>query len=335
MVKPRQQITDTLRFAFQVLNLIPHRTHKTAKQIHNELKAEGTTRDLRSVQRMLRSLVEAYPQIEVYEKQRPFGYKWGTQAPKIMLPSMSTTEALLLAMAKNYLTNVLPQELNKTLQSYFMEAYAVLNSPSSDRSAKDWLQKVRVIPPTQPLIPPKVQPEVFEIITHCLFNNLEISFKYRNRQSVVRDYLAHPLGLIDRDPFQYLVADSLREPEDEMIVRTFAMHRILRARQHIFSFDPPADFDLSQYVHEGRHMYGQGETIKLTFEIRNSPGAHLREAFLASDQTIQELPDGWLRISATINESLELKRWLNGYAEDVRNISMKTLNVAINPTERS
>lgn len=328
MPTPRREITDTLQFALAVLALIPHRLHKTASDIRDELEANSIRRDLRSVQRMLNTLADVYPQLEVYTERKPYGYRWGTQAPKIMLPSMSSIEALLLVMSQNYLRNFLPQDLNNSLQSYFQEATAVLKAQATDQSAKDWLEKVRFSPPTQPLIPPQIDPELIESVTHCLFNNLEMALTYQNRLGEISEYVVHPYGLIDRAPVLYLVADSLRTAGADRRIRTFAAHRMLKARELSHTFDRPVDFDLDEYVTEGRHMFGKGERVKLSFEIRGSPGMHLQEAHLSADQGIEELDDGWLRVTATVNESLELKRWMNGFGEDIRAIDMKFRNEA-------
>lgn len=326
MSTPRREITDTLQFALDVLALIPHRTHKTAKDIHDELAANSINRDLRSVQRMLKTLADFYPQLEVYTNRRPYGYRWGSQAPKIMLPSMSPIEALLLVMSQNYLRNFLPQDLNNSLQSFFVEANAVLKAHSTDQSAKDWLEKVRFSPPTQPLIPPAIEPELLETVTHCLFNNIEMALTYQNRRGEVSEYVVHPYGLIDRAPVLYLVADSLRVAEADMRIRTFAAHRMVKARELSHQFERPVDFDLDEYVLEGRHMFGRGERVKVNFEIRGSPGLHLREARLSEDQAIEELDDGWLRVTATVNESLELKRWMNSFGDDLRAVNMEFLD---------
>ncbi|MCY4094256.1 MAG: WYL domain-containing protein [Gammaproteobacteria bacterium] len=328
MTTPRREITDTLQFALDVLALIPHRLHKTAKDIHDELAANSIHRDLRSVQRMLKTLSDFYPQLEVYTDRKPYGYKWGTQAPKIMLPSMSSIEALLLVMSQNYLRHFLPQDLNNSLQSYFSEANVVLKAHATDQSAKDWLEKVRFSPPTQPLIPPEIDPEIIETVTHCLFNNLEMALTYQNRRGEVSEYVVHPFGLIDRAPVLYLVGDSLRVAGADQRIRTYAAHRMIKARQLSHKFDRPVDFDLDEYVTEGRHMFGKGERVQLTFEIRGSPGMHLQEAHLSADQDIEELDDGWLRVSATVSENLELKRWMNSFGEDIRAIDMTFLDDA-------
>ena len=326
MPTPRREIADTLQFALEVMALIPHRIQITAKDIQQELAARSTQRDLRSVQRMLKTLSGIYPQLEVYTKRKEYGYKWGTQAPKIMLPSMSSIEALLLVMSQNYLSNFLPQDLNNSLNSFFVEANAVLKSQSADQSAKDWLEKVRFTPPTQPLIPPMIEPELLETVTHCLFNNLELALTYQNRRGEVSEYVVHPYGLIDRAPVLYLVADSLRTEEVDRRIRTFAVHRMVSVRQLDFQFDRPAEFDLNEYVTEGRHMFGRGERVRLSFEIRSSPGLHLREARLSEDQAIEELNHGWMRVTATVNESLELKRWMNSFGEDLRDVNMTFLD---------
>ena len=319
MAAPRPETLESLRFAFELLSLIPSRNYKTAQQIHDELLANGMTRDLRSVQRMLKSLAEMYPQIEQYKKKKPFGYRWRHTAPKILLPSMSQQEALLLVMSRNYLQNILPQELNEVMHSYFDEAEAVLNAKSPDRSAKDWLSKVELSPPALPLIPPPIDAEVLDTVTHCLFSNRQLRIEYRNRRGEVKEHVIQPLGLIDRAPVLYLAAISLSKEHENLSTITFALHRMLKVSEMNMTFERPKDFALKTFVQEGRHMYGSGKKLHLSFDITKEAGQHLMEAWLAEDQVIEE-HDDWLRISATVNDSLELDSWLNSFGDKVRKI---------------
>ena len=155
-----------------------------------------------------------------------------------------------------------------------------------------------------------------------------MALTYQNRRGEVSEYVVHPYGLIDRAPVLYLVADSLRVAEADRRIRTYAAHRMIKTRELSHKFDRPVDFDLDEYVTEGRHMFGKGEHVNLTFEIRGSPGMHLQEAHLSEDQNIEELEDGWLRVTATVSESLELKRWMNSFGEDIRAIDMTFIDDA-------
>ena len=309
---------ETLRFALEILSLIPSRQYKTASQIHFELTDSGVERDLRSVQRMLKMLVEEYPGLERYSAHMPFGYKWLDQAPKIMLPCMSSTEALLLVMSRNYLQKFFPLQLNNALHSYFDEADSVLNAKLGDESTKDWLNKVSLSPPTQPLIPPPIKPDILDVVTHCLFNNLTMSMTYRNRQGEIKDHVTNPLGLIDRAPTLYLAARSINSETPEKTV-TFALHRMVEVKETNITFKRPENFDLDAFVKEGRHMYGTGAKVQLSFEISQDAGQHLLESKLAKDQVMEDL-GGWYRVSAVVYDSLELKKWLNGFGDDVRNV---------------
>ena len=326
MAKTRKDITDTLGFALDVLALIPQRTYKTAKQIHQELEARSIVRDIRSVQRMLHDLADHYPQLEVYSQRRPYGYRWGANAPKLMLPSMNSTEALVLVMSQNYLNHFVPQDLNEALQSYFVEANAVLNASTTNQSAKDWLDKVRISPPTQRLIPPKINPEIFESVTHCLFNNLEIEVQYRTPVGKASEQIVHPYGLIDRAPILYLVAHKPDANDNSLNLRTYAMHRMENTRESSVRFERSVDFDLDEYVAEQRHMFGSGERIRIQFEITRAAGNHLREALLSSDQAIEEVDEIWLRIGASVNRSLELDRWMKGFGNEIRDVEVELAN---------
>lgn len=319
----RRDISDTLNFALTVMSYIKLRTEVTAQDIHNQLQHTDTPRDLRSVQRMLKTLATAYPQLEVRKDTKPFGYKWRENAPRIVLPRMDEYQALLLAMSQQHLSNYLPKSMQESMASLFLEANAVLNQRNADKSAKDWLQKVRFGASTFQLIPPEIDEDIFKTVTDCLFNDSEMALTYRRRDGEQREYITHNYGLFTRASVIFLVAYSVNSSrkENSLQLRTFLVHRMLAARELSFHFERDKSFDLDQYVHEGRHLYGSGERVQLSFEIKRDIGSHLEEERMAEDQVIEEIDDHWMRISATVHKSMELDQFLNGYGDAVRNVS--------------
>ena len=83
-------------------------------------------------------------------------------------------------------------------------------------------------------------------------------------------------------------------------------------------FERP-DFDLAAYDGEGHFAVGNGERIRLQFTIDKGPGKHLLESPLAEDQFVIEGPDSY-DISATVQQTLLLDRWLSSFGVGVRNV---------------
>lgn len=320
-----RDISDTLNFALTVMSYIKLRTEVTAQDIHDQLKHTDTPRDVRSVQRMLKTLATAYPQLEVRKDTKPYGYKWHENSPRIVLPRMDEYQALLLAMSQQHLSNYLPKSMQESMSSLFLEARAVLNERGADSSAKDWLQKVRFGASTFQLIPPETDDDIFKTVTDCLFNNREMALTYRRRDGEEREYITHNYGVFTRASVIYLVASSINANDQDATyqLRTFLVHRMRAAKGLPFQFERDRNFDLDRYVNEGRHLYGSGERVHLSFEIKRDIGSHLFEERMAEDQVIEEIDEQWMRISATVHKSMELDQFLNSYGDAVRNVSTK------------
>nr|SPS05591.1 conserved protein of unknown function [Candidatus Nitrotoga fabula] len=109
--------------------------------------------------------------------------------------------------------------------------------------------------------------------------------------------------------------------EDE---RNLALHRIITARATTFTFKRPAGFDLNKYDVEGHFGYGNGERIRLSFQIEKEAGLHLLESPLSVDQQVVEMDDVY-EITATVVDSEMLEWWLRGFGENVSKVRRSPL----------
>lgn len=76
---------------------------------------------------------------------------------------------------------------------------------------------------------------------------------------------------------------------------------------------------------DGRFGFGEGKKIRLSFRIQAEAGHHLHETPLSTDQQIQTLPDGSLRLRCTVVDSAMLTWWLRGFGDQVSEISKTPL----------
>ena len=171
---------------------------------------------------------------------------------------------------------------------------------------------MRVVPTSQPLLPPKIAPEVFEEVTTALQDNRWLQVRYRNAAQQQSDACVMPLGLVQQGTSLYLVC-RFEGYDNE---RNLALHRMASAEAQLRGFQYPDDFDLARYEADGRFGYGEGARIHLRFCISKPAGLHLTEARLSEDQTVQEHPDHYA-ISATVVDSSMLTWWLRGFGEAV------------------
>src|SRR3546814_12402060 len=114
-----------------------------------------------------------------------------------------------------------------------------------------------------------------------------------------------PLGLSQQGPRLYLVC-RFRNFENE---RSRALHRIIAARALTLTLDRPKDFNLQQYDDDGRFGFGEGNRIRLTFEIEKTAGRNLLESRLPVDKTVQDLSDH-IKITASVVYTAVRDWWL-------------------------
>lgn len=308
----RSDSLETTLLAIELLRRIPRGRKITASELHRQLKDAGIDRDLRTIQRQLEMLSEHFD-IERDDQSKPYGYRWLEQAKALAVPNLTPQESLLLQLAEEHLKNLLPVRLMKSMEGFFGQARRNLGPESTARLEREWPGKVRVVATSQPLLPPKIVPGVFEIVSEALYNNRWLHLDYRNSAGKRNEVKVMPLGLVQQGPRLYLVC-RYHGYDNE---RNLALHRILSAEMSTLTFDRPKEFDLKKYDDEGRFGFGNGEKIRLSFHIERDAGLHLQESPLSHDQQVVELDDGKLAITATVVDSAMLEWWLRGFGKAV------------------
>jgi len=162
---------------------------------------------------------------------------------------------------------------------------------------------------TQPLLPPRIAPGVFDVVSNALYADRWLSLDYRNANGRLALVNVMPLGLAQQGPRLYLVCrfDGF---DNE---RSLALHRIAKAEMGAV-FVRPRDFDLKQYDDDGRFGFGEGRRITLVIKIDKATGQHLLESPLSADQKVEESVDSF-EITASVIESEQLRRWLRGFGD--------------------
>ena len=309
----RSKTSETVILAIELLRRIPRNHKVSAKELHKQLQDIGIDRDIRSIQRQLETLSEHFD-IERDDRNKPYGYRWKELSNGLSLPILSKQETLLLALAEDHLSQFLPASLIHSMDGFFKQARYNLGSNQEKKLEREWLSKVRVVSTTQPLLPPIIREGVFEEISNALYANQWLKVTYENRiEELKEDKEIMPLGLAQQGPRLFLVC-RFKDYDNE---RTLAIHRIHTAKASTKTFERPKDFDLEQYDNDGQFGFGDGKKIKLTIKISHGAGAHLKETPLSKDQTIEELDDDWLRITATVVDTAQLGWWLKGFGAGV------------------
>ena len=139
---------------FQKLVLLPQ------KKSYKKLADIGVQRDIRSIQRLLESLSQQF-EIERDMRDKPYGYRWKSNAKGLDLPILNEQQSLVLMLAKQYLNGILPSSIMNSMEAFFQQAEYNLVYDSHKKSGAEWLNKVAIAPTSQPLLPAKINPEIF------------------------------------------------------------------------------------------------------------------------------------------------------------------------------
>ena len=307
----KAETLETVLMAIELLKRIPRTRKISASELHAQLVDRGMVRDIRTIQRLLEVLSEKFD-IERDDQSKPYGYRWKERSAGLALPYLSEQESLLLQLAQQQLSLLLPSAMMRSLNTFFEQARSNLNTQSDAKLAKQWMSKVRVVSTTQPLLPPKIHPEVFDAISNALYSNHWLEIVYQNASGETKQSEIMPLGLAQQGTFLYLVA-RFKDYDNE---RSLALHRFISVKKLDRMFERPPEFNLQKYDDSGRFGFGDGEYIKLTLKIKKHAGLHIVEAPLAKDQAVVEDGDCF-KISATIVDTDILDKWLRGFGTDV------------------
>ncbi|TAL90251.1 MAG: WYL domain-containing protein [Candidimonas sp.] len=307
--RPNNQ--DTVKLTLEILKRIPRNRVISAPELHQQLLAAGIDRSRRTIERQLEGLVDQFD-IECDNRSKPYGYRWKSHSKGLSLPTLTEQESLLLALAQQYLQNLLPASVMKSMDGFFQQARSNLDPYSSTKLESEWLSKVRVVNESQPLLPPAINADVFEAVSTALYQNRWLTVDYKNAAGKQAERNVMPLGLAQQGPRLYLVCRY--EGFDNE--RSLAIHRIKRATVSGIGFKRPSEFSLQKYDDDGRFGFGEGQYIELSFCISKPAGQHLLEALLAKNQKVVERDDHYV-ITATVIDSARLDWWLNGFGEQV------------------
>ena len=306
---------ETVLLAIELLKRIRRDRLVSAPELKKQLEGAGFTRDLRTIQRQLEELSKHFD-IERREDSRPYQYTWKPMAQGFSAPGLNEHESLLLALSERHLSSLLPVHLTQSMKGFFEQAHKNL-APYGGQAKKgaQWMKKVRIVSTTQPLLPPKLQPGVFEKVSQALYDDRWLEVDYVNASGKATNADVMPLGLALQGVRMYLVC-RFKGHDDE---RSLALHRIQKAIASTLTFARPKEFDLEKYDDDGRFGFGEGKRIKINFTITKNAGQNLLESPLSEDQKVKATPAGY-EISAVVIESAHLVKWLRGFGKKVSHI---------------
>ncbi len=305
---------DALLRQWQMLRQIPRYPSKvTAGDIHKRLAADNFKIDKRTVERDLQALSAVFP-IVVDERSKPYGWSWTKEAAAFNLPALTDDEALTLTLVEHHLRALMPASTLGQLHPYFKMAAQRLSSLPGRAPARTWPDKIRVVQPTQALLPPVVDGNVQRTVYEALLRDRQISARYRKHgASDPADYTIHALAIVQRGPVIYLVCTLFRYQD----IKLLALHRILSADMLDDQSMRPKGFDIDEYIASGALGFGSGTDIKLKAVFVADAALHLYETALSKDQVLTRVDDTHIRVTATVADTMQLFWWLLGFGDNV------------------
>lgn len=317
----RQQnlaVNTAMRY-IRMLTLIPEypgkiSTSQLLRKLQEDKEKYGVTQ--RSVQRDLQQLADNWD-ISYNNIGRKKYWYFNRKAAFLQIPTMSDSSALILRMAEEHLSDVLPDSAIEFLQGYFRKAKAMLKNTKLGA----WGKKVKIIRKGPTLTYPKVSVEIQQEVHAALLNARQLLVTYRNRDAEVKSYPLNPLGLVCKDGAMYLIATAWNMESPAQ----YALHRMLRAEQTGAPVVLPKAFDLEDYISIAFAYPLSSKMLKLRVRFSTSAGLHLVESRLSADQVIKELPSDAYLLTATVPDTLELRWWLRAFGPFVEVLGPQTL----------
>jgi len=316
---PHSYALDNALLILEILRRIPRRRYTTSVHLREQVAAAGYEVTLRTVQRHLDAICSRFA-IECDTRGKPYGYRWMEGAEGLKLPLLTPSEALLLQLAKNEVSQLLPARALSSMAPLFATARRELEATPAPQVERRWLKKVQRIPESQPLLAPKIAPGVFEAVSDALYRECKLHIRYRNAQGRRMTATVWPLGLVQQGVRLYLVC-RFESYDNERIL---ALPRIAQAEASDDPFPWPADFDLTAYCQGGNFGVSRGRKVRLRFCIDKACGQHLLESPLATDQTVRDLGNE-LELTASVAETELLHRWLRGWGEKISGVEITPL----------
>jgi len=313
-------MNDTILRQWAMLRLIPRRPKKIATTtMLDRLDRDGFSTTLRTIQRDLNTLSTAFPLVS--DNLRPQGWSWAIGAPQMDVPALDELSAVGFSLAESALDKIFPQATIEYLQPWFQSANRVLKKSSGSEESNQ--KYFRVVSRSLNLHPPKINPDIQEIIYQGVLKQTRVTLHYMARgETRIRQYSVHPLAVVIADCVCYLVC-TINAHKD---IRLLVLHRIQKASPTTEKCQRPRKFNLDHYLAEGNLGFLRTDLpIKVEFLMRRAWANHLAETPLSPNQSLKQIDDEWTKVTATAPDTSQLRWWLRGFGPDVEVLKPKTL----------
>ncbi len=283
------------------------------------LQHNGIEVNIRTVQRDLNQLSQLFP----IEKNHanPQGWRWRKDALIKNLPQMTLPQAITFKMAEEHLKHLLPPSFIKEMLPWFDLAEKSLLY--TNQALPQWIDRVRIIPSTQPVITPAVNSDAQQAIYEGLLQNKQISCRYRRlgQTHSEKNYILNPLAIVQKGPIIYLVCTR----DQQETIQTFALNRFIEAQVLEQAAQAPKDFNIDEYIESGelgfRVDYTQPtQNVQLKLTMNEANAYYFDECKLSKEQTIEQIDEDIFVVCANVPYTSQLIWWLRGFGKKIQKI---------------
>jgi predicted DNA-binding transcriptional regulator YafY len=304
------EANQALQRQWTMLRAIPRQPQRiTVTGLMTVLRDNGFAPSRRTVERDLHEMSARFP-LYVDDARRPNGWSWMKDATLEFMPRLSVSQCLALALAQQHVRTLLPKSLLDDLAPLFEAAEREL----AQTGWKDWHKRTAVAPSTLALLPPKIDANVLADVQHAIARRRILTASYRSIGSKApKQRTIHPLGLLVRGSVQYLVCLLPEHPKPCQL----ALHRMSNTVIGNKPCKEPQGFSMTRYVARDLAIASRGK-IRLRAVFDATAAEHLRETPLSKYQTWRPIAGtDKVEISATVDDDVQLKRWLLSFGSEV------------------
>lgn len=311
---PHKTTRHTIARQWELLKALPARGDgKTVPELLQHLQDNGFDIQRRQVERDLDELSACFP---LNHDDRSYGRRWRwIDNARCNLFGMSQVEALNWQWVEQLLIRILPDALLQELLPYFHESARVLDKSPVKSAMVRWHDKLRIIPASLPLLPPAIPEQIFAVLQQALLEERSLTITHKHpSQPLEKSLTLFPLGMIQRGPVTYLVAQAKGYSD----IRLYAAHRIVAAALGEEPVIRPTGFTLDDYIAQGVLHDAPPSQIDLTLRVSARMAAILVETPLADNQRME--PDGQegVVVRATLPQTWQLEWWILSGAGQVQ-----------------
>ena len=321
-------MADNFFRLMRLLQLVPRAPRFIdTETIETILSQESFKATRRTIQRDLIKLEAMGFGLQCLDDNKPYRWRFKENAEPMMVPGADPQSALALRLAELHLERLLPKSTLRALQPHLQASKRALEGKTLAR----WLDKVRLIPRTQPLLPPKVDGHVVGVIHEALLDGKQIVGRYRRAGAdEATEMLFHPLGLVYRDSVAYLVA-SVFDYDD---ARSYAFHRFVHAELvNALARSRPA-FDLDQFIASGELGYRIGDELEVALLFSATASKVVEESRLSPQQSVARRSDGQVLVEAVVADTQVFRAWVLSFGPHVEVLKPASLRRAVADAHR-